>query len=289
MGLLCHLPNEIIVRILEHVCTLIIEDLNDITPHIKRAVTRSSVLKNEWQFGRRLKQFLHLLLVCRSFHNLVIDQVRVNSTPIRTKLLDLQMSKFMNILELSNVVSKTCNGRDQWGGIALRDIPEICGLVWHNPTFPTRNTFFGVFLNEGGLERDGIEWFAYLAPKLCKDGVFKTECKESKHGSRDFNKLVYKKKYRISPEFRYRTFNFVVGKYRFGTTIDDTWGGVSILSFKSNKFDLRGDEGRYWLWLFCSPWTYFIIDYEELVVLGPHDRGNGIKLDLKRLGLRLLD
>jgi hypothetical protein len=64
--------------------------------------------------------------------------------------------------------------------------------------------------------------------------------------------------------------------------------GVSILSFKSTKINLKGDEGRYWLWL-CGPvQRYFITDYEELVVLDS-DYDIGIKLDLKRHGLRLVD
>jgi hypothetical protein len=145
----------------------------------------------------------------------------------------------MNILELSNFVSEIENiGGDGelWTGIALRDIPAICGLVWHNPTFPTRNTFLGVFSNWRGLDLGGIEclrtWLQNCARMVfLKPNVMETNTtRESKH----FN-LVYKGRYQLYPEFRYPNTNFVVGKYTVGATNDNTWKESPYYHLKVQK------------------------------------------------------
>src|SRR5271154_6749560 len=81
------LPQELITLILGHVCKQIVQEL---------AAFRSSPL----QYPATLKQFLQLLLVSRCFHRVLTLYVRVDGMPVRARLLDLQIQRLRNFLEL---------------------------------------------------------------------------------------------------------------------------------------------------------------------------------------------
>jgi hypothetical protein len=83
------LPEDVLIQILQTVCESILGNL---------LIFRVCPKQDE-RFGLFLNQFLHLNLVCRSFHRHLTHGVRVRGTPVRQKLLDLQTEKFTYLLE----------------------------------------------------------------------------------------------------------------------------------------------------------------------------------------------
>jgi hypothetical protein len=92
-----HIPSEVLVHILEIVGKSICQDLITIDFH---RVAKSS---NAIPYGRHLNQFLQVCLVCKLFHRLLTDYVRVHGSPWE-RLMDLQILKFTNFLESVKII-----------------------------------------------------------------------------------------------------------------------------------------------------------------------------------------
>jgi hypothetical protein len=71
--LLATLPQELIIRILECVCELIIKDLTTLT------------FKPAPRYGGSLKQFRQLNLVSKSFHDLLAYSIRVDGLLVKKR------------------------------------------------------------------------------------------------------------------------------------------------------------------------------------------------------------
>src|ERR1700733_2183464 len=81
------LPPEIAETILESVCTQLVDELRNLGGHLKAV-----------HFGEKLLEFRNLLLVNRQFCGLLYARVRVNSSPIRERLICLQADALSTIL-----------------------------------------------------------------------------------------------------------------------------------------------------------------------------------------------
>src|SRR5271170_7211480 len=124
------LPEDLLIQILQNVCELILGDLLVFRTHRQK----------EERFGRFLNQFRQLNLVCKSFHRLLTHSVRVRRTPVRQKLLDLQMEKFTYHLETAGFLMREHRKTrytdfNRWSGITIPHILLICGSVWNHPSF----------------------------------------------------------------------------------------------------------------------------------------------------------
>lgn len=312
------LPSLVIIRILEWTCTLIFDDVANITPRkIPPKVEEtfnddSDDMENEFYenftewtppttpsspFGRRMKQFLHLLLVSRSFYILLTESVRVDYMPIRRKLMDYQITKFLIFLEtnvsIMHLEMERSYTESSFEGPNLTDIQNNCGPVWHNPILPT--VMPQILSRCGWCDRQVFLLFAYLVPNLATKGLQKTKRNEpgKQHDTRNLSNLLYKERYQAGRGGQLH--EFVVGNFQFAPTYRDDeehtyiQRGLSILSFKNKQLDLQGEEGRYWLWFWPTDFCpYYIIDYERrLVMLGNVRPGESCDLDLRRIGIRI--
>jgi len=193
-----------------------------------------------------------------------------------------QITRFSNFLETHNYISQL--GWEANGDMELRcgflprlhTIERFCGKVWCNPLFPeeARNTLEFIW-DVGTLE--GI-FFKYLLPLSMKN-VCETNKKKNKHHPNNINYLVHKKRYKICNGIS-KFIEFKLGKYRVRGMLGShpKLIAISILSFSvidgqgSRTMEVKGDEGRYWLWLsICgngdhTTAIYLLIDYQETLV-----------------------
>jgi hypothetical protein len=121
-----HLPQELIVLILEFACEGIMKDLTTFD-HKNLSLPHSKL--RERPFGRLLNQFHQLILVSHSFHSILTHDVRVDGVPIIEKLLLLQIKRFTTLIYSA--------GELPGYGANVVDVDEIrriCGVVSRNPS-----------------------------------------------------------------------------------------------------------------------------------------------------------
>ena len=310
--LLATLPQELIIRVLECVCELIIKDLTTLT--FKPA--------QRLGYGRSLKQFRELNLVSNSFHDLLAYSIRVDGQLVKKTLLDLQMQKFTTYLELAYILGRT----------AVSDLHKIFGPVWRNPAFI--NIVPELLGGNTWITPEAAIYFLFQLRKFLDKDQVDTERNrdqdasifsssaiinaEDEHDDKDictlgddfdFNHLVSNQTYHMHTKDCSnlpRGVEFVVGKYKFplqlAVHIPKVWMtgtliGTSILSFRdslyvrwSRKQQIYQDrirewnEGCYWLW-FIPNQAYIFIDCRNLIA----EVSNGscrepTKFDLSKYG-----
>jgi hypothetical protein len=142
-----NVPRELFLRILENVCESIVEGR-----------TEWEYLDCGWfYYATQLRNFSKLNLVSKSFHTLLTHYVRVDETPVRKKVLDLQMLRFTVILEAGQFIAS------KEGHYTVHAIKSVCGPVWNNPAFRDRNTLTQFFRYPIHmiLRRGSLAWFRY--------------------------------------------------------------------------------------------------------------------------------
>ena|SRR5271170_5036489 len=256
--MLLNLPNELIIDILQVLCTEIYDSL-----HIRKPVDRSRLpltgVPTGPRFGKNLRPYRDLLLVCRQFRRLLQLGVYVDGGLIRKRLAQLQLQKFECFLENKEYIDQLREHHTThlieypgWAGPSLTEIESVCGLVCNNPLFPT--LLRQVLAYGHVVSHESLHWFRYLLP-MYKLNISNTLEQNTMHFIDDVRNLVHKGLYQIGrPEGRY--IEFVAGKYRIPHLLgpNEDYICVSILSFFTQtryggKVELKGEEGRYWLWL----------------------------------------
>jgi hypothetical protein len=286
---------ELLIRILEQVGGSIVQDL-----------VKLDIMNYHDGYGRLLNRFLQLNLVSKLFNVLLTHYVHVDGTPLRSRLLDLQMQKLTNYLEsaftfgrylMHNPSSESlCTWRSDRGiHITGADILRNCGFVWKNPTFRSvcypnlwLNPCWCVFLRETKI------WLIFLLRDLFKD-----QLQVENMGSGD--DFIYNQGYKTTVRgwgyMSTPTIEFIVGQDKFLNRRQAPvgWVGLSILSYKVQFRETitqgEGEEGRYWLWfvpyvcdgiVYCL-FEYLVIDYKAMTAMDAD-----LKMyDLKKYGEKI--
>lgn len=262
---LTELPLEILVRVLKFVGLGIVEDLIDISPR-KSSRQRRFEIPN---FAIKMKEFCDVVLVSRTFHKLFMEWVDIDSIPIRRKISEIQTMKFLNLLESHRFIevleenhAYICGNFLSTFQLGISHIQSLCGRVWLNPEFPM--LLKQVFQYDKWLDRGVLYWFTYIAPTMCKKIL--TETAMGSILGPNYQRPARGLWSKPTPV------EIEVGKYQAGPWVTEdkrTWTGVSILSFKSEDFNIDGKEGQYWLWFVRfrdSIEREWVIDYDTLIV-----------------------
>jgi len=284
--LLQTLSQELIIRILEFVCELIIKELTTLT------------FNPATRYGRTLKQFLQLNLVSKSFHDILAYSVRVDGQLVKKRLLDLQMQKFTTYLEFADILGRTVYSSERTSRSETEVIQDRCGQVWRNPAFI--DIVPQVFGEQHWITSEAAIYFLFQLTKFLDKEDVDTERNRDQHTSifrssaiiNDEDEHDHKDIYTLRDEFEFdhlvsnqtyrmetshdvslpRGVDFVVGKYKFplqlAVSIPEVWMkgtliGTSILSFRDSVYVRwtrkqqiyqdrirEGEEGRYWLWVY---------------------------------------
>lgn len=239
------------------------------------------------RYGTVLNQYLRLLLVCRAFYALITQYVLVDGNPIRTELLEMQMSRFCRFLSTlryfhdPNSTTSVCDLG--WYGQSIAcNMYSACGHFWKSPLFfHFYSEIFTVPRTIIGTET--LTWFRFLGPRLFKDRLVQTKRVENPpqlevlKGIKDIDWFIYLGRYRWIHWAD--SFEFQVGEDIFPEMISrnsvrtiHNWIGLSILEFRHRKLNLQSMEGRYWLWFENSDdhpfwaWRFQIVDYADAKV-----------------------
>jgi hypothetical protein len=225
--------------------------------------------------------------------------------PVRKRLLDLQMSKFINLVKTSSRFAG-----DDFLGCEPSSVLKHCGHVWKNPGLVK---IFPHLFAESVLEPSAVRFFLSWGPELFKDLLVETrndgedpestnvllsnisksqvEVQQATYGSKPFYDRIYanlalKNRYRFdTPGWERSRIEFVVGRKKFPYIFPSgkegrsgCWIGTSVLSFKykglrrDNDFYGTGETtlnekvGRYWLW-FIPNHRYLLIDLSTLTFI----------------------
>ena len=285
------LPQELITDILEYVCEQIVKDLTGLRFNSKTPC------------HKLLHPFVNLHLVSRTFHAVLTHYVRVEGLPVRKRLLDLQMGKFMNLVKTSSTFA-----RDDFLGCEVSPVLKHCGHVWKNPRLV--KIFPQLFVQSSILEPAAARFFLSWGPELFKDLLVETkndgedpestnfhlsnlsnsqvEVQQSTYRNKPFYDRVFanlalKNRYRFdTPGWERSRIEFVVGRKKFPYIFlagrSGFWIGTSVLSFKYKglrrdndiygigETTLNETVGRYWLW-FIPSYRYLLIDFETLTFI----------------------
>src|SRR5271170_4549826 len=136
--MLQHLPNEILVRILQVACTEIYNNLRFARPQQRRYRIGGWDYDPGPQFGKKPKPFLNLLLVSQLFYKILRQIVRVNGIQIYQRLTEMQITRFMSTLATEyyfEPLRPDCCDMAPFCP-SFTEIESAHGKVWHNPGFP---------------------------------------------------------------------------------------------------------------------------------------------------------
>jgi hypothetical protein len=149
------LPQELITDILEYVCEQIVKDLTELH------------LRSKTPCHKLLHPFVQLHLVSRTFHAVLTHYVRVDGVPVRKRLLDMQLGKFINLVKTSSRFA----GYD-FLGCDLSSVLKHSGHVWKNPSLVK---IFPQLFAQSILEPATARFFLSWGPELFKDLLVETK------------------------------------------------------------------------------------------------------------------
>ena len=239
------LPQELIILIIEYVCTMIMQDITSV--HFGPS----------YSFRKRLHDVVHLQMVCRTFYRIIHSAVLVDGLPIRPRLLCLQMDRFRFHLEGCN----SCFGkRHSWESPTSNSIRSYCGPVWYNPEF--YSVFPKLFDMESCIREDTSAWLMYQAPFWFEKKLVKNKA------------CGYSTLYNTAGNDK---ITFRPGEFKFPCALpfnaESSYFGTSVVELKSNEYDVHGKD--YWLW-YLGPHevssgtlnisNYLLVDYGEQTV-----------------------
>jgi hypothetical protein len=266
-------PVEILTQILQLVCSEILGwmdgtiDLNGKSPKTYKATQQV---------------YFNLHLVCRSFHSILDNHVRIHGTPVHQKFIDHQITRFGLLLNLeASGVSMSCL-KTGWLEIGFTGIGNYCGSVWLNPRIGEfAERLLGLEVDTIGLLKDSFRvWFWYHAPHIWAHHI-----KERAENAPNIEIKVH-------PHWREDdVLTFKAGRYIFDPKFA-LWGDLHGFSLdmyharpsRGPSLDYHRSEseaslypsGRCWLWFLDNLgdddrrgrgasiciWKFCIVDYE---------------------------